>query len=171
MISMSLLSLALFMGVSLLPVTAAMKNQSNKLAINRGNNIGIGNLNADIVIKGKVTDKKTSEPLIGVSVKIKGTNAGASTDVNGNYSLNVPENGTLVITYIGYVTQEVVVNNLASINIELETVISVLDEVVVVDSGSDDETWEILKELAETHESLKIYQYKIDFNDKRNKIN
>ena len=140
MISMSLLSLAMFMGVSLLPVTAALKNQSNRLAINRGLNIGFGNLKVDIAIKGKVTDQKTSEPLIGVSVKIKGTNVGVSTDVNGNYSLNAPENGTLVITYIGYVTKEVVVNNLASINIELEAVISVLDEIVVVGYGTQKRT-------------------------------
>jgi TonB-linked SusC/RagA family outer membrane protein len=135
MISMSLLSLALFMGVSILPVTAALKNQSNKLAINRVNNIGIGNIKVDIAIKGKVTDRKTSEPLIGVSVKIKGTNVGASTDVNGNYSLNAPENGTLVVTYIGYETIEISVNNREIINIPLVSSSTSLSEVVVTALG------------------------------------
>jgi TonB-linked SusC/RagA family outer membrane protein len=140
MISMSLLSLALFMGVSILPVTAALKNQSNKLAINRVNNIGIGNIKVDIAIKGKVTDRKTSEPLIGVSVKIKGTNVGASTDVNGNYSLNAPENGILVFSIIGYISQELPVNGSASIDMTLQEDLQSLNEVVIVGYGTQKRT-------------------------------
>jgi TonB-dependent starch-binding outer membrane protein SusC len=57
-------------------------------------------------IKGKVTDSK-GVPLPGVSVKLKKTNIGASTDINGNYTLNIPDAGTLEFTYIGFLTQEI----------------------------------------------------------------
>ena len=95
---MSLLSLAPFMSVSLLPVTAAMKNQSNRKPVsftysNRSQ--------VDIPVKGKITDRKTGETFIGVSVKVKGSKAGVSSDGNGNYTINAPENGILAITYIG----------------------------------------------------------------------
>ena len=134
-ISMSLLSLALFMSSSLLPATAALKNKSGRLAITSGNNIVRGS-KADIPVKGKISDQKTGEALIGVSVKVKGTAVGASTDVNGNYSLNAPENGLLVITYIGYETLEVPVNNRGTINIQLVGSSTSLNEVVVVGYGT-----------------------------------
>ena len=126
--------MALFMSSGFLPVTAALKNQSGRLAITSINNIVRG-FKADIPIKGKITDQKTLEALIGVSVKVKGTNIGVSTDVNGNYSLDAPENGTLVITYIGYETIEVSVNNRGTINIPLVSSIASLDEVVVTALG------------------------------------
>src|SRR5690606_32222697 len=65
---------------------------------------------ADIVVTGKITDAK-GESLPGVSVRVKGTNIGTSADLDGRYSLSVDENAILVFTYIGYVTQEVAVNN------------------------------------------------------------
>ncbi len=71
-----------------------------------------------------------------VSVKVKGTNTGVSTDVNGNYSLNSPENGTLVITYIGYETLEVSVNRRETINISLVSSSTSLDEIVVIGYGT-----------------------------------
>ena len=133
-ISMSLLSLALFMSLSLLTVTAAKKNQSDRLE-NRGNYIGMGNLKVDITVKGKVTDRKTGEALIGVSVKVKGASNGASTDVNGNYSINAPENGTLVVTYIGYETLEIPVANKGVIDISMVGSNTSLSEVVVTALG------------------------------------
>jgi len=94
------------------------------------------NAKVKIPVTGKVTDRN-GEPLIGVSVKIKGTNIGASTDVNGQYSLNTPDdNSTLVFTYIGYITQEISVNNQAIINISLKDDAKSLDEVVVVGYGT-----------------------------------
>ena len=132
---MSLLSLTLFIISSLLPATAALKNQSDRLTITSGNNIVWGS-KADIPIKGKITDQKTGEALIGVSIKVKGTTVGVSTDVNGNYSLNAPENGLLVITYIGYETIEVLVNNRGTINVPLVGSSTSLDEVVVVGYGT-----------------------------------
>jgi hypothetical protein len=53
------------------------------------------------IIKGKVVDK-TGEPLIGVSIKLQGTNIGVTSDINGSFSINAPDDGVLELTYIGY---------------------------------------------------------------------
>lgn len=91
---------------------------------------------ADILVRGQVTDSK-GETLPGVSIKIKGTTIGAVTDLDGRYTINVPDNNSvLVFIYIGYVTQEVVVNDRTLINVKLEATISALDEVVVVGYGT-----------------------------------
>lgn len=90
----------------------------------------------DIVVRGQVTDAK-KETLPGVSVKLKGTTIGAITDLEGRYTINVPDNNSiLVFTYIGYVTQEVSVNNQTTINVTLEALDTALDEVVVVGYGT-----------------------------------
>ena len=136
--SLSLLSLALFMSSSLLPATAALKSEISPLSVTSGNNVVRDEMlsRADIPVKGKITDEKTRESLIGVSVKVKGTNSGVSTDLNGNYSLDAPENGILVITYIGYETVEVSVNNRGTINIPLVSSNTSLGEVVVIGYGT-----------------------------------
>lgn len=91
-------------------------------------------------VTGKVADKD-GLPLIGVSVKLKGTKIAVSTDANGSYALNLPDgNGTLVFTYIGYVTREVPVNNRTSINVSLEEDSKSLDDVVVVGYGTQKKT-------------------------------
>jgi TonB-linked SusC/RagA family outer membrane protein len=88
----------------------------------------------DIVVRGQVKDPK-GETLPGVSVKVKGTDIGASTDIDGRYSLNVPDNATLVFTYIGYNTKEVVVNNQTTLNVSLEQSSTSLNEIVVTALG------------------------------------
>ena len=60
----------------------------------------------NVVIKGSVTDVN-KEPLLGVNIKVKGTSTGTITDIDGNFSINGPKGATLVISYIGMVTQEV----------------------------------------------------------------
>lgn len=85
-------------------------------------------------IRGKVIDA-TGEALIGVSVRVKGTETGASTDVNGNFVLNAPDNAILVVTYIGYVTQEVAVNGRSNISITMVEDRQTLSEVVVTAFG------------------------------------
>jgi len=90
----------------------------------------------DIIVSGKVTDQKSGEPLIGVSVKLRETNVGVATDENGNYSLKSPKNGTLIITYVGYETSNVTVNNREIINISLASSSGSLEEVVVVGYGT-----------------------------------
>jgi TonB-linked SusC/RagA family outer membrane protein len=87
-------------------------------------------------IKGTVTDNK-GNPLIGVSVKVKGTNTGTSTDTYGQYSISLPnEKATLIFTHIGYETQEIVVKNQTLLNVTLEGENKELGEVVVVGYGT-----------------------------------
>lgn len=63
---------------------------------------------AQHVVKGRITDAKTGEPLVGVNVVLKGSSeSGTISDLNGNYSLSVPESSSLIFSYIGYVTQEI----------------------------------------------------------------
>ncbi|WP_242916714.1 SusC/RagA family TonB-linked outer membrane protein [Pontibacter liquoris] len=89
-----------------------------------------------VTVSGKVISDQ-GEPLIGASVALKGTTTGAITNVSGEYSLTVPdEGGTLVISYIGFITQEVPINNRTTINITLQTDAKALEEVVVVGYGT-----------------------------------
>jgi TonB-linked SusC/RagA family outer membrane protein len=88
-------------------------------------------------ITGKVTDVLSNEPVVGASVFIKGTSAGTTTDIDGNFSLNVPENAkTLTVSYIGMQTQEIEIARKQSINVQLSESTSELDEVIVVAYGS-----------------------------------
>jgi len=88
----------------------------------------------DIKITGKVTGEN-GEPLSGVSVTVKGTATGTSTDNNGNFTLTVPQNGKLVISDIGYESQEVAINNQSVINVKLTVARQSMNEVVVIGYG------------------------------------
>ncbi|WP_232064811.1 SusC/RagA family TonB-linked outer membrane protein [Rhodocytophaga rosea] len=91
-------------------------------------------------ISGKVTDDQ-GQNLPGVNVVIKGTSQGTTTDVDGKYSLNAPDgNGTLVFSYIGFTTEEVPINNRATIDVSLMPDIQSLSEVVVVGYGTQRKT-------------------------------
>ncbi|WP_287767237.1 TonB-dependent receptor [Bacteroides sp.] len=92
-----------------------------------------------ITIKGRVMDEMQKEPIPGVNVKVKGSTLGTITDFNGNFKLVVPsKNSVLVVSFIGYVTQEIVVGNQRTININLKENAQKLDEVVVIAYGSQD---------------------------------
>ncbi|GAB2518617.1 TonB-dependent receptor [Spirosoma aerophilum] len=92
---------------------------------------------ADIVVKGRVKDALTNEALTGCTIVIKGSQRGTSTDANGNYSISVPdERATLVIGFIGYEKQEIVVGNRSVIDVELKAEASELSQVVVIGYGS-----------------------------------
>jgi TonB-linked SusC/RagA family outer membrane protein len=96
---------------------------------------------AIINIKGQVTDKATGQPLIGVSVKVKNTTNGVATDVNGKYTINnVPDNATLVVSYIGYITSEVNVSGKTVVDIQLEANAQNLNEVVVMGYNTQKKT-------------------------------
>lgn len=88
----------------------------------------------DIKITGKITGEN-GEPLSGVSVTVKGTAVGTSTDNNGNFTLTVPQNGKLVISDIGYESQEVAINNQSVINVKLTVARQSMNEVVVIGYG------------------------------------
>ena len=88
----------------------------------------------NIRVTGKVIDK-SNQPIIGVYVVVQGTSVAASTDLDGNYSINAPENGVLVFTSIGMSTQNVPVNGRAVINVTMEDDAMLLDELVVTALG------------------------------------
>jgi TonB-dependent starch-binding outer membrane protein SusC len=89
----------------------------------------------DIRITGKVTGEN-GEALPGVSIGLKGTTNGTTTDNNGSFSLTVPENGTLTVSYIGYQSREIAVNSQSVFNIKLTQSEKPLDQVIVVGYGT-----------------------------------
>lgn len=108
-----------------------INEEADKPAINETINIVVAD-----PITGKVKSAK-SESLPGVSVVVKGTKRGVSTDPDGNFSINVDKGETLLFSFIGYQTKEVVVGESTTINVSLEEVAGSLDEVVVVGSRAE----------------------------------
>lgn len=91
---------------------------------------------AQINISGIATDAATREPLPFITIQIKGTAQGTTTDIDGRYTLSVPNrNSVLIFSYIGYRTVEVTVGNQTQINMALQEDTELLDEVVVVGYG------------------------------------
>src|SRR5690606_26172740 len=91
---------------------------------------------SEFTVTGTVVDS-LGETLIGVSVKVKGTNSGTSTNNSGVFTLNAPdENSTLEVSYIGFVSQEIQINGRKKLDIILKEKDSSLDEVVVVGYGT-----------------------------------
>src|SRR5690606_7224941 len=87
-------------------------------------------------VEGTVTDQD-GEPLIGVNIQVKGSNNGTATDLEGRFTLeDIDEQAVLVVSYIGYQTQEVSVAGKSTINITLVSDSKLLDEVVVVGYGT-----------------------------------
>ncbi|MBD2701205.1 TonB-dependent receptor [Spirosoma sp. BT702] len=83
-------------------------------------------------ITGRVTSTQDGQPIPGVNIVVKGTTNGVSTDANGNYTINVPDNSAiLLLTSIGLVTQEVTVGNRTVINVQMQESINELAQVVV----------------------------------------
>ena len=87
-------------------------------------------------ITGNVTDGSTGEPLIGVSIMLKGSSEGTTTDLDGNFSLSVPVKAQLEFSYIGYKKQVLDVTDLVVANVKLESDNEMLAEVVVVGAGT-----------------------------------
>ncbi|CAG5008498.1 TonB-dependent receptor P3 [Dyadobacter sp. CECT 9275] len=90
-------------------------------------------------VTGKVTDQNNSV-LPGVNILVSGTSTGAVTDENGLYAINVPENASLVFSFIGYVSKTVAVNNRSVIDMQLTEESRNLSEVVVVGYGTQKKT-------------------------------
>lgn len=92
--------------------------------------------NEDVKITGKIVSAGDNLGIPGVNVMLKGTKIVTTTDFDGNYSINVPtNNAVLIITYVGYITQEVKVGKSTTLNISLKEDVASLDEVIVVGYG------------------------------------
>lgn len=90
----------------------------------------------DLTVSGQVTSQDDNSPLPGVNVVIRGTSSGTTTDVDGRYSLQVPdETAVLVFSYIGFTTEEIPVGSRSVINVSLTPDIKQLSEIVVVGYG------------------------------------
>jgi len=92
--------------------------------------------NAGTAISGTVIDE-SGDPILGVNIIVEGTSVGTTSDFDGNYTIKLPENGTILkFSYIGYGTQSVTVNGRTTINVTMITDSSGLDEIVVVAYGT-----------------------------------
>lgn len=112
------------------------KEGPGKTELKAENPVEAKNSPVDEVITGRVTDEK-GEALPGVNVQIKGTVVGTATNENGNYTIKLGENEeSLIFSFIGYKTKEVIVGNATVVNVALEADIAVLSEVLVVGYGT-----------------------------------
>src|SRR5215203_3156092 len=89
----------------------------------------------NVQVKGRVTASDDGSALPGVSILEKGTTNGAVSDSDGNYSVSVSSNATLVYSFVGYATQEVLVGGRTGLDIVLQTDVTALSEVVVIGYG------------------------------------
>ena len=122
-------SYLILMGLlALAPATYADGNGNiDQIAMNQTNNI---------TVKGKIVDDK-GEPLIGATVQQKGTTVGVMTNASGNFSLTVPSDATLVVSYVGCSTQEIFVGGKTDIGtITLASDVKELEQVVVIGYGT-----------------------------------
>lgn len=90
------------------------------------------------IVSGTVTDE-TGEGLPGVTIRLKGSTIGTITGLDGDFRLEIPanqENGTLVFSFVGYLSEEIAVNNQSKINVQLMPDIKSLDEIVVIGYGT-----------------------------------
>ncbi|WP_375582630.1 carboxypeptidase-like regulatory domain-containing protein [Cyclobacterium xiamenense] len=114
------------------------KQVDYNIHVKRSRNVATGVIeiqSADITVTGTVTDEN-GEALPGVTVFIPGTSFGTVTDVDGKYSLSVPEGSRLLFSFIGYASKEIEVGNSAILDIILQADVTALDEVVVVGYGT-----------------------------------
>src|SRR6218665_1864241 len=91
---------------------------------------------AKISITGKVSDDNDNTPLIGATIAEKGTNNGTTSDAEGNYKISVSPGASIVASFIGYISQEIDVDNLSIINLSLKADQQQLQDVVVVGYGT-----------------------------------
>ena len=98
-------------------------------------NTGTALYKNDVAVSGRVTDE-SGNPVVAVSIKIKGSTKGTTTNSDGNYSLTAPDNAVLVISSIGYEPVEEIVAGRTVINVVLKTQAKAIEEVVVVGYGT-----------------------------------
>ena len=105
-------------------------------------------------VTGKVTSSDDGSGLPGVNVVEKGTNNGTVTDVDGNFSINVSNNATLVFSFVGYTSQEMAVGSQSTINVTLASDVTSLSEVVVIGYGTQEK-----KEITSSVASVKASEF------------
>lgn len=99
-------------------------------------NISVNEITArELRVSGKVSSA-TGESLTGVSIAVKGTRAGTTTDADGNFSIVVPDDAVLVFSSVGYETMEITVAGKSTINVSLQPAIKIQEQVIVVGYGS-----------------------------------
>lgn len=86
-------------------------------------------------VSGRVTSADDNQPLPGVSIVVKGSSTGTTSRADGTYSLNVPANGTLTFSFIGYQTQELTIGNRTTIDVAMAVGTATLSEIVVTALG------------------------------------
>lgn len=89
---------------------------------------------APITVSGQVTDQ-SGEMLPGATIREKGTDNGTTTDFDGNYSITVDDQATLIFSFLGFTTQEIKVDGRSTINVQLSAAASALDEIVITGYG------------------------------------
>ena len=109
----------------------------------------------ELKIVGTVIDT-LGEPLAGVSILVKGTTRGTSTDLNGNFVLTAPADAVLVFTYVSFRTLEVPVNGRSTLNVTLEESDSALEEVVIVGFGTQKKISLVGAQSSVTAEKLQV---------------
>ena len=118
-------------------ITLAGSGLSSSVAIEVPSEVSFIQQKKGRTITGTVIDATDGSPIIGANVMVKGTKSGVITDLDGHYSIQVDgSKSVLVVTYIGYKKQEVPVEDLGIINIQLHSANELLDEVVIVGSGT-----------------------------------
>ena len=94
------------------------------------------NAQSQNIVTGKVTSMDDASGLPGVNIMIKGTSTGTTSDIGGNYSLEVPAEAILVFSSVGYVSEEIAVGNQSIIDMVMTPDITALEEIVVIGYGS-----------------------------------
>lgn len=126
---------SIFFACSSCLIFSPVSSIAAKAPLNKNLSFGLSRyLFADIIVKGAVTDAKG--PVPGVSVKLKGGTAATVTDGAGKFSIKVPEDATLVFSYVGYTDQEVAVKNQTNLTVRLLENNQNLSEVIVVGYGT-----------------------------------
>jgi iron complex outermembrane receptor protein len=98
--------------------------------------LSFSNAWAQTTVSGRVTAATDNSPIPGIAVTVKGTTTGTATDPDGRYTLNnLPDNATLVFSFIGFTTQEVPVGNRTTIDVQMAEDVKTLSEVVVIGYG------------------------------------
>ncbi len=123
--------------VPIVPEKTASESETSQLATAEAVDVVTDKIRiADIAVQGTVSDEK-GEGLPGVSILLKGTQKGTTTDANGRYKIDVPNAAaTLIFSFVGYASQEVVVGNRTNLSVTLATDNKTLSEIVVIGYGS-----------------------------------